>query len=166
VFNTIYIFKVKYCKYDMCLTQTVNNLCKIWLTTQGCIDNDRPDLSSERAPPNDRTVTFKKKKKKRSLVKSPRLGSTPRLTDWLTVSCNVTLTLTDRPPLWSSGQSSRLQNGEVLCFLWGTNWIYICYIEENRPPLWSSGQSSWLENGGVLFPVRYELNWYMLCRRK
>jgi hypothetical protein len=30
---------------------------------------------------------------KRSLVKSPRLGSTPRLTDWLTVSCNVTLTL-------------------------------------------------------------------------
>jgi hypothetical protein len=44
---------------------------------------DRPDLSSERAPPHDRTVTFKKKKKekKRSLVKSPRLGSTPRLTD-------------------------------------------------------------------------------------
>jgi hypothetical protein len=27
------------------------------------------------------------------------------------------------PPLWSSGQSSWLQNGEVLCFLWGTNWI-------------------------------------------
>jgi hypothetical protein len=33
-----------------------------------------------------------------------------------------------RPPLWSSGQSSWLQNGDVLCFLWGTNWIYICYI--------------------------------------
>jgi hypothetical protein len=29
VFNTMYIFKVKYCKYDLCLTQTVNNLCKI-----------------------------------------------------------------------------------------------------------------------------------------
>jgi hypothetical protein len=28
-----------------------------------------------------------------------------------------------RPPLWSSGQSSWLQNGEVLGFLWGTNWI-------------------------------------------
>jgi hypothetical protein len=32
-----------------------------------------------------------------------------------------------------------------LCFLWGTNWIYICYVEESRPPLWSSGQSSWLQ---------------------
>jgi hypothetical protein len=28
------------------------------------------------------------------LVMSPRWGSIPRLTDWLTVSCNVTLTLT------------------------------------------------------------------------
>jgi hypothetical protein len=55
-----------------------------------------------------------------------------------------------RPPLWSSGQNSWLQNGDVLCFLWGTNWIYICYVEESRPPLWSSGQSSWLENGDVL----------------
>jgi hypothetical protein len=33
----------------------------------------------------------------------------------------------------------------VLCFLWGTNWIYICYVEESRQPLWSSGQSSWLQ---------------------
>jgi hypothetical protein len=41
--------------------------------------------------------------------------------------------------------SDRLHNGDVLCFLWGTNWIYICYIEESRPPLWSSGQSSWLQ---------------------
>jgi hypothetical protein len=54
------------------------------------------------------------------------------------------------PPLWSSGQSSWLLNRGVFCYLWGTNWIYICYIEENRPPLWSSGQSSWLLNGGVL----------------
>jgi hypothetical protein len=37
-----------------------------------------------------------------------------------------------RPPLWFSGQSSRLQNGDVLCLLWGTNWIYICYVED-RP---------------------------------
>jgi hypothetical protein len=49
------------------------------------------------------------------------------------------------PPLWSSGQSSRLHNGDVMCFLWGTNWIYICYVEESRPPLWSNGQSSWLQ---------------------
>jgi hypothetical protein len=60
-----------------------------------------------------------------------------------------------RPPLWSSGQSSWLNNGDVLCFLWGTNWIYICYVEESRPPLWSSGQSSWLQIQGsrVLFPA-------------
>jgi hypothetical protein len=50
-----------------------------------------------------------------------------------------------RPPLWSSGQSSWLQNGDVLCFLRGTNWICICYVEESRPPLWTSGQSSWLQ---------------------
>jgi hypothetical protein len=56
-----------------------------------------------------------------------------------------------RPPLWSSGQSSWLQNGDVLCFLWGTNGIYICYVEESRPPLWSSGQSSWLQIGVLCF---------------
>jgi hypothetical protein len=51
--------------------------------------------------------------------------------------------------VWSSGQSSWLQDQDVLCFLWGTNWIYICYVEENRPPLWSSGQSSWLQDQDV-----------------
>jgi hypothetical protein len=55
-----------------------------------------------------------------------------------------------RPPLWSSGQSSWLQKGDVLCFLWGRNWIYICYVEESRPPLWSSGQNSCLQNRDVL----------------
>jgi hypothetical protein len=55
------------------------------------------------------------------------------------------------PHLWSSGQSSWLHNGDVLWFLWGTNPIYICYVEESRPPLWSSGQSSWLHNGDVLW---------------
>jgi hypothetical protein len=54
------------------------------------------------------------------------------------------------PPIWCSGQSSWLHNGDVLCFLWGTNWIYICYVEESRPPLWCTGQSSWLHNGDVL----------------
>jgi hypothetical protein len=44
--------------------------------------------------------------------------------------------------------------------------MYICYVEESRSPLWSSGQSSWLHNGDVLFPVKYELNLYTLCRRK
>jgi hypothetical protein len=29
------------------------------------------------------------------------------------------------PPLWSSCQTSWLQNGDVLWFMWGTNWIYM-----------------------------------------
>jgi hypothetical protein len=37
-----------------------------------------------------------------------------------------------RPPLWSTGQSSWLHNGDVLCFLWGSNWIDICYVEESH----------------------------------
>jgi hypothetical protein len=49
------------------------------------------------------------------------------------------------PPLWSSSQSSWLQNRDVFCFLWGTKLIYVCYVEERRPRLWSSGQSSWLQ---------------------
>jgi hypothetical protein len=64
--------------------------------------------------------------------------------------CIITVLEDERPPLWSSGQSSWLHNGDVLCFLWGTNWIYICYVEESRPPLWSSGECSWLHNGDVL----------------
>jgi hypothetical protein len=85
--------------------------------------------------------------------------------DWLSVVNQLT-----RPPLWSSGQSSWLHNGDVLCFLWGTNWTYICYVEESRPPLWSSGQSSWLQNWDVL-RFLWGTNWiyiyiYMLCIRK
>jgi hypothetical protein len=65
-----------------------------------------------------------------------------------------------RPPLWSSGQSSWLHNVHVLCFLWGTNWIYICYVEESRPPLWSSGQSSWLQIQRSGFDSRrYQIFW-------
>jgi hypothetical protein len=66
------------------------------------------------------------------------------------------------PPLWSSGQSSWLPNGDVLCFLWGTNWFYICYVEEGRPPLWSRGQSSWLHNGEVLCFL-WGTNWIYIC---
>jgi hypothetical protein len=67
-----------------------------------------------------------------------------------------------RPPLWSSGQTSWLQNGYVLSFLWGTNWIYICYVEESRPPLWSSGQSSWLQKGDV-WCFLWGTNWIYVC---
>jgi hypothetical protein len=31
-----------------------------------------------------------------------------------------------------------------MCFLWDTNWVYVCYVEESRLYLWSSGQSFWL----------------------
>jgi hypothetical protein len=57
-------------------------------------------------------------------------------------------------PLWSSGQNSWLQNGDVLWFLWGTNWIYICYIEESRQLLWSSGQRSWPQIQRPVFDFR------------
>jgi hypothetical protein len=66
------------------------------------------------------------------------------------------------PPLWSSYQSSWLENRDVLCFLWGTNWIYICYVEESRPPLWTSGQSSWLHNEDVLCFL-WGTNWMYIC---
>jgi hypothetical protein len=63
-------------------------------------------------------------------------------------------------PLWSGGHSSWLQNGDVLCFLRGTNWIYICYVEESRPPLWSRGQSSWLQIQRSEFNSRhYQILW-------
>jgi hypothetical protein len=44
--------------------------------------------------------------------------------------------------------------------------LNLCYVEESRPLLWSSGQSSWLRIGDVVFAVRYELNLYVICRRK
>jgi hypothetical protein len=71
-------------------------------------------------------------------------------TEMFCVSCEVRTKFIcfveeSRLPLLFSGQSSWQQNGDVLCFLWSTNWIYIHYIEESRPPLWSSGHSSWLQ---------------------
>jgi hypothetical protein len=55
-----------------------------------------------------------------------------------------------------------LLNWVLLSFRWGTNWIYICYVEESRPPLWSSGHSSWLLNGDVL-SFRWGTNWIYIC---
>jgi hypothetical protein len=70
--------------------------------------------------------------------------------------------ITKWPPLRFSGQGSWLENGDVLCFLWGTKWIYICYVDESRPPLWSSGQSSWLQNGDVLWFL-WGTIWIYIC---
>jgi hypothetical protein len=68
-----------------------------------------------------------------------------------------------RAPLWSSGQISWLHNGDVLCFLWGTNWIYKYYVEESKPPLWSNGQSSYLLYRDVLCFL-WGTNWiYIYC---
>jgi hypothetical protein len=65
-----------------------------------------------------------------------------------------------RPPLWFSRQSCWLQNWDVLFFLWGTNWIYICYVKESKPPLWSSCQSSWLQIQRSDFDSRrYQMFW-------
>jgi hypothetical protein len=98
-------------------------------------------------------------------------GLVVRVTGYITetycASCEVRTELIcyveeSRPPLWSSGQSSWLHNGDVLCFLWGLNWMYICYVEESRPPLWSSGQSSWLHNGDV-FCFLWDMNWIYIC---
>jgi hypothetical protein len=64
-----------------------------------------------------------------------------------------------RLPLWSSGQRSWLQNGDVLCFLRG-DLIYMCYVEESRPPLWASGQRSWLQTQRSGFDSRrYQIFW-------
>jgi hypothetical protein len=80
----------------------------------------------------------------------------PKLQEFvLYISCT-------RPPLWSSGHTSWLENGDILCFLWGANWIYICYVEESRLPLWSSGQSSWIQNGDVLCFL-WGTNWIYIC---
>jgi hypothetical protein len=46
--------------------------------------------------------------------------------------------------------------------MWGTNWIYIFYVEESRPPLWSSGHSSWLNNGDVLCFL-WGSKWIYIC---
>jgi hypothetical protein len=52
---------------------------------------------------------------------------------------------------------------EMYCFLWGTNWICICYVEEGRRRLWSSGQSSWLQIQRSGFDSwRYQIFWEVM----
>jgi hypothetical protein len=66
----------------------------------------------------------------------------------------------ERPPLWSSDHICWLQNGDVFCFLWGTNWIYVCYLEESRPHLWSNSQRSFLQIQRSGFDYRnYQIFW-------
>jgi hypothetical protein len=62
--------------------------------------------------------------------------------------------------VWFTGQSSWLQNWDVLCFLRGTKWIYICYVEESKPPLSASDQSLWLQIQRSGFDsLRYQIFW-------
>jgi hypothetical protein len=54
-----------------------------------------------------------------------------------------------------------------MCFLWGTNWIYICYVEDSRPSLWSSGQSSWLEiQRSGIDSRRNQIFWEVVCLKR
>jgi hypothetical protein len=82
---------------------------------------------------------------------------------FMSIDCTTEPKLSEKlVEFWSSGQSSWLHNGDVLWFLWGTNWIYICYVEGSRPPLWSSVQSSWLHNGDVLWFL-WGTKWIYIC---
>jgi hypothetical protein len=56
--------------------------------------NDRPDLSSEGAPDNDKTILVNVNRNKYPVVR-PTWALNPGLTDWLVVSRNVTLTLVE-----------------------------------------------------------------------
>jgi hypothetical protein len=84
------------------------------------------------------------------------------------VCCHNTVTSVHSLQIWENRpcgpvvRAPALQNGDVVCFLWGTNSIYICYAEESRPPLWSSGQRSWLQNGDVLCFL-WGTNWMYIC---
>jgi hypothetical protein len=135
-----------------CLSHSVDNMTD-WVIEQWYLDHickldgatpwpTLPALSNHAKGFSD--------KKHKHVVKPTKSLWNNRLSPWC------------RPPLWPSGQSSWLQNGDALCFLWGTNWIYICYVEEGRPPLWSSGQSSWLYNGDVLCFL-WGTNWIYIC---
>jgi hypothetical protein len=55
--------------------------------------NDRPDLSSEGAPINDKTIHLNDNRNKYQVVR-PSLALKPGLTDRLVVGRKVTLTLT------------------------------------------------------------------------
>jgi hypothetical protein len=82
--------------------------CWLWLT------NDRPDLSSERAPHLDRTVTFNQKNK--YLVMSLRRGSTPRQTDWLTLTLTWRLLTKEYACLYDCGRfRQKILFGEWKC---------------------------------------------------
>jgi hypothetical protein len=66
------------------------------------------------------------------------------------------------PPQWYSGQSSWLQNGNVLCFLWGTNWIFMLCRRKLTASVVSWSEFLATERRSVVFPVRYELNFYVM----
>jgi hypothetical protein len=131
---------------------------RLWLT------NDRPDLSSVRAPHIDRTVTFNHNK---DLVMSPRRGSTPRQTDWLTVSRKVTLTLTlTRGVCWPRSMLDCMVVGGSHRF------IYCLHLQGfdihvlRRSELWNSSRrkprsvlfSSTLRQSGAVLSIEYVTN--------
>jgi hypothetical protein len=107
----------------------VNYICKYWdyfrLYWQKTDKGQTRPLVREGAPKWQDSYF----KKKRSLVKSPRLGSTPRHTDWLTVSCNVSLTLTDSD--WE----------REWVWVWVSEWVRVCESVIERV---SESASDWM----------------------
>jgi hypothetical protein len=77
--------------------------------------------SRQRGRPTSTNPKLPKKNQREDVENQSRVAGgclIPRRTGRQTVGRNITLTLTlTSSPLWSSGQSSWLQNGDVLCFL-------------------------------------------------
>jgi hypothetical protein len=108
---------------------------------------------------------------------SPRRGSTPRRTDWLTVSCNLTLTLTLTK--WVSSEAVRGSNrcGGGLEYLhrspaktepniWWCNWATLFLGDINMGP-WTSrfGESRiWVSKIWSWFPRDSDLRMTALAR--
>jgi hypothetical protein len=110
------------------------------------LTHDRPDLSSERPPQKDKTVTLKKK----SLVKSPRFGLDTK-TYWLTdcqSQCDFDFVVSSGPAGFGGGGGAlknwdskiwlkyhRTQTWERLCW-WGPaiNENYIPDLLSERAP--------------------------------
>jgi hypothetical protein len=69
-----------------------------------------------------------------SVVKWSVFLATQRRCIVLLVRCELNLCYVQesRPSLWSSDQCSWLHNGDVLCFLLGSNWIYVMYKKADR----------------------------------
>jgi hypothetical protein len=153
----------------MHVAESLNNWVYCYIRSTGIVQAEQSTVVSFRSSPDVSIYKVQKFSMLPSLVK-PEVTTnkfTKAFPAWGHIfAANIPnvylIILFNRPPLWSRGQSSSIHNGDVLCFLWGTNWIYICYVEESRPSMWSSGQSSWLHHGDILCFL-WGTNWIYTC---